>query len=398
MASKQDIRVTPTDTAAIMPQAGNRVPTNHTPTSSSRRSPSVTIPQPPLPYVPGAYFDIKPHTPPPAFHTGTGHSGPDPNEWECDPWPGFEGAPSTIVEMCLEHIPRRTRPPPDQLHPHEATRRLQVTQPIRCGDPCNAQVVRCHVHGKSTDGKEDLAGKDLVAKIYDPLYIGLGKCEEHECSPTYFVEYYYSSEAAAYTKIKQRNLDGKYTPRFEGCWFLELPVHDAEGCLVARREVRLILQQFIPGDTMEALIQRGKVDEINPEVRMQLLDRMMEAHSQLTWIGVQSNDLHPRNYMILKVSDDPPVWQITLIDFSHSLVLEIPDCERKDKPLPESPITTMGRCWPPRCQRWIPKEYDGRIKESYDRRLELMKKRWEGSSEYEPVNYEWLPKPPRGSG
>ncbi|KAK2603312.1 hypothetical protein N8I77_009777 [Diaporthe amygdali] len=397
MTSKQDARIAPT-TAATKPQAGGRGHPNHTrpppferadtPTASSKRS-AVAIPQPSLPYVPGACFDIKPHKPPPAFHTSSGHSGPDPSEWDDDPWPGFEGAPSTIVELCLEHRPRRTSPPPDQ-----ASRRLQVTQQIRCGDPCNTQVVRCRVHGKGMDGKEELDGKDLVAKIFDSLYIGLEKCEEHECSPTYFAEHYYSSEAAAYIRIKEKKLDGKYTPRFEDCWFLELPLYDAEGRLVARREVRLILQQFIPGDTMEALINRGEVEEIDPKVRMGLLDRLMEAHSQLSWVGVQSNDLHPRNYMVSKDSNDFDGWQITLIDFSHSRVLEHPDCVRKDRPLPESPITTMGRRWPPRCQRWIPKESDCRSKESFDRRLKWMKKRWEGMSEYGPINSEWLPKPP----
>lgn len=118
--------------------------------------------------------------------------------------------------MCLEHRPWRTSRPPDQAPPHEATRRLQVTQQIRCGDPYNAQVVRCRVHGKSVDGKENLAGKDLMAKIFDPHYTGLKKCEECECSPTYFMGDYYSSEAAAYTGIKEKKLDGKFPPKFEG--------------------------------------------------------------------------------------------------------------------------------------------------------------------------------------
>lgn len=54
---------------------------------------------------------------------------------------------------------------------------------------------------------------------------------------------------------------------------------------------------------MKALTNHGKVEKINPNVRMDLLDCLMEALSRLTWIGVQSNDLHPRNYMISKDSD-----------------------------------------------------------------------------------------------
>lgn len=49
---------------------------------------------------------------------------------------------------------------------------------------------------------------------------------------------------------------------------------------------------------MEALTNRGEVERIDPNVRMDLLDRLIEARSRLTWIGVQSNGLHPRKYII----------------------------------------------------------------------------------------------------
>ncbi|KAH8743107.1 hypothetical protein F5883DRAFT_441360, partial [Diaporthe sp. PMI_573] len=302
---------------------------------------SVAIPEPPLPYIRNAFFDIKPHKPPPPFG-GSSYLKPDPDKWKCRP------VACTIVEQCLEHLPRETTPP----LPDKATRRLKVTQQIRCGDPCNAQVVRC-----------DIDGKDLVAKIFDPLYIESEKCEEYERSPTYFVESFYSCEAAAYMRIREKGLDGEYTPRFEGCWSLKLPLHDAEGRFMAFREVRLILQQFIPGDTMQALIDRGEVAKIDPEVRMDLLDRIMEAQSRL-FIGVQSDDLHPRNFMVWKDANKSNRWQITLIDFSHSRVRDLPNSKwqrhrGEDTRLPESRITFSGRCWPPRCRGWIPKEFNG---------------------------------------
>ncbi|ROV87202.1 hypothetical protein VSDG_09944 [Cytospora chrysosperma] len=347
--------------------------------AASSKSSSAVTPKPPLPYVCDACFDIKPHEPPPAYDGGSSYFKPDPNEWNGMPWPRGEGAPSTIVEQCLGHLPRKTKPPSDQ-----AARRLQVTQQIRCGDPCNAQVVRCRVDGK-----------DLVAKIFDPLYIDFYKCEDYDLSPTYFSERFYSCEAAAYMRIKEGGLDGKYTPSFEGCWFLELPLHDAGGRLVARREVRLILQQFVPGDTMQALVERGEADKIPPKVRMELLDRIMEAQSQLDFIGVQSNDLHPRNYIVAKDANDSHGWKITLIDFSQSRVRDLPNSKWRTQPgedrrLPLSPINILPRCWPPSCGDWIPKEYKGRTKESYERRLKCMKARWEGSNEYAPVNYHWL--------
>lgn len=357
MTSKHDARVRPT-TAAAAPA-------------------SVPIPKPPVPYIVNACFAIRPHEPSPPFG-GSSYHKPDPARWNAHPWPDFEDAPVTVVEQCLQHPPWQTELPSDQ-----AIRRLKVTQQIRCGDPCNAQVVRC-----------DVDGNDLVAKIFDPFYIELEKCMDLELSPTYFAEFFYSCEAAAYTRIRETGLDGKYTPRFEGCWYLNRPIYDAEGCLVAYREVRLILQQFIPGDTIGNMIEHKEVDQIDPEGRMELLDRIMEAQSQLLFIGVQTDDLHPRNLMVWR---DANGWQIALIDFSHSRVRDLPTSTwRKhkllDTALPESPITASGLCWPPRCRGWIPKEFHCDTKESFDSRLKQMRDRWEGSDQYGPVNEEWIPK------
>jgi hypothetical protein len=346
-----------------------------TPTVASAKATPV---KPSVPYRSGACFKIKPHNPPPPF-SGSSYKKPDPSEWNPDPWPDyFEDAPPTIVEQCLQHLPRRTTPL------DQATRDLKVIGEIRCGDPCNAQVVRCNVDGK-----------DLVAKIFDPLYISQGKCDELECSPVTLAETFYSYEAAAYIRIKEKGLDGKYTPCFEGCWCLELPIHDTNGRLVSR-EVRLILQQFIAGDTMQHLIEQKEVDKIDPEVRMDLLDRLMEALSQLAFIGVQSDDLHPRNYMVSEDKNEKNGWKITLIDFSHSRVSNLPTSkwwtpEGKDAGLPANPMSS-SRLWPPRCQGWIPREYDCATRESFDKRLKRMKERWEGSKEYGPVIERRLPK------
>lgn len=380
MSSEQSVCATPAGATEPQADCSRRLPTP--PSSSSSDEPSDgNVQPPPLPYVPGACFDIKPHKPPPPYDGGGEYYCPDPEDWNGDPWPWGEGSPNTFLEQFFAVPPRKTTPPPDQ-----TARRLQVTHQVRCGDPCKAQVVRCRVDGK-----------ELVAKIFDPLYVGL---DDYGRPPTYFSERFYSCEAAAYDRIKERGLDGRFTPKFEGCWSLELPLRDLNG-LVVRREVRLILQQFIPGDTMQALMGRGEVDKIDPEVRMDLLDRVMEAISQLDFIGVQSFDMHPRNLMVTK--DAQNRWQITLIDFSHSRVQDLPNSKWRtlrgwELQLPESPITIERECWPRSCVEWVPKEYDGRNKDSFERRLKRMKDRWEGCSKYEPVNYRWLYRPPEAGG
>lgn len=382
MSSTQRARVTPPGVAGLQPDNSRRPPIP--PSSSSSSSDADSGPDlqpPPLPYISGACFDIKPHNPPSPYDGGGEYYSPDPKDWNGDPWLWGKGSPDTIIEQYLAVPPRKTAP-----HPDQTRRRLQVTHQIRCGNPCKAQVVRCRVDGT-----------DLVAKIFDPLYVGL---DEYGRPPTYFSEHFYSCEAAVYERIKERGLDGRFTPEFEGCWFLELPLRDLKGRLV-HREVRLILQQFIPGDTMQTLMKRGEANKIDPEVRMDLLDRVMEAESQLDFIGVQSFDMHPRNLMVGQ--DAQNRWQITMIDFSHSRVQDLPNSKWRTRcgwelQLPESPITIERECWPPNCIEWVPKDYDGLTKDSFERRLKRMRDRWEGSSEYEPVNYRWLDRPPEAEG
>lgn len=380
MSPKQGACVTPTSASEPQANSTHRLPTPPSASSSDELSEDNLQP-PPLPYVPGACFDIKPNNPPPAYDGGGDYYKPDPKEWDGNPWPFGQGAPETIVEQLLAHPPRKTTP-----HPDQTARRLQVTNQIRCGDPCKAQVVRCLVDGK-----------ELIAKIFDPLYVGL---DEDGFPPTYYSERFYSCEAAAYERIKERGLDGRFTPKFEGCWSFELPLRDVEGRVI-HREVRLILMQFIPGDTMQAWMERGEMEKINPRVRMDLLDRLMEAISELDFIGVRSDDIHPRNLMVTK--DAKNKWRITLIDFTHSRVKDLVYSKwrtrrGREQQLPESPITIVMECWPPNCVGWVPKEYDGQTKDSFERRLKQMKDRWEGSSKYEPVNYNWLWGPPEAGG
>lgn len=377
MSSENGVCLTPTGSAgSLVSRKHRRLPTP--PTSSSPDiSCDSNLQPPPLPYVPGACFDIKPHNPPPPLDNGAWYEKPDPQEWNRDPWPRGKGAPDTVVEQLLAHPLRKTIP-----HSDQTPRCLQVTHQIRCGYPCKAQVVRCLVEGR-----------DLVAKIFDPLYVGLD--HEWDFPPTYYSERFYSCEAAAYMRIKERGLDGKFTPQFEGCWFLELLLPDAKGRVV-RREVRLILQQFVPGEAMQALMERGEVENIDPQVRMDLLARTMEICSQLDFIGVINDDVHPRNLIV--ANDAEEEWHITLIDFSHSRVKDLPNSKWRTRrgenwQLPESPITTFWGSWPGGCSEWVPKQYDGEAQDGFERALKWMKDRWEGSSHYEAVNYEWVRRP-----
>ncbi|KAH8787942.1 hypothetical protein F5883DRAFT_707055 [Diaporthe sp. PMI_573] len=373
MSTRQGAPIMPTSASGIPAGDTRRCPT---PPSSSKGPPSASLQPPPLPYVRGAHFEIKPHNPAPPFDNGSGYDNPDAKEWNPNPWPFGDDAPKGIVAQYLAHPPRKPRdktPPKDQVKHN-----LVVTQQIRCGDDCLAQVVRCLVDGE-----------ERVAKIFDPLYVEINRCNEYGFPPTYYSERFYSCEAAAYKRIKESGLDGRYTPKFYDCWFLELPLPIGKGDVVCR-EVCLILQEFIPGDTIEALMKRGEAEKIHPDTRVDLLDRLMEAISHLTFIGVINDDEHPRNFMVTKDAKDG--WQITLIDFSHSRVRDLPNStwwtttRIREQKRPESPMTVLRHCWPPHCSGWIPEKCDGRTEAALRERLEHMEKRWGNSPEYEPVD------------
>lgn len=378
MGTGQGTPVTPTAAAGTQPGSSHRFPTPPSSSSSkgSKGSPSASLEPPPLPYVRGAHFEIQPHTPPPPFDNTNGYDNPDPKEWNPNPWPFGNHAPKGIVAQYLAHPPRNPRgktPPKDQVK-HD----LVVTQQIRCGNDCLAQVVRCRVDGE-----------ERVAKIFDPLYVGIARCNEYGFPPTYYSERFYSCEAAAYKRIEESGLNGQYTPKFYGCWFLELPLPIGREKPVCR-EVCLILQELIPGDTMEALIERGEASTIPPNIRVELLDRVMEAISHLSFIGVINDDEHPRNFMVTK--NTKKGWQITLIDFSHSRVRDLPNSKwwttsrTRDQKRPESPMTVLRHCWPGCCSGWIPEKCNGCTEASLRERLAHMERRWGNSAEYEPVN------------
>ncbi|ROW04712.1 hypothetical protein VMCG_04850 [Cytospora schulzeri] len=344
----------------------------HPPNPSDSEEPlDYSLPR--LPYIPGACFDIKPHNPPPPFGLPW-YTRPSPDEWNYDPWPWREGAPETKLEMCLKHKPRKTTPPQDQ-----AVHRLQVTRQIRCGEEVSAQLVECRLGGSKTR---------LVAKIFDPLYVN----DDGLHTPTYFAERYYAREAAAYMRIKERGLDGKFTPKFEGCWVFEIPLR-LDKNRVVRREVRLILQQFIPGDTVQNLIESGEAQKISFNVRMELMARLMETFSHLDFIGVRTEDPFTRNVMVHKDSQNE--WHITLIDFSHSRVLGLETSkwlyrQGEQVELPISPIAICSGHWPVYPvediqEHWIDPKYRDR-----KTRRRWMDERWGKasgkSSQYQPVD------------
>ncbi|POS71528.1 hypothetical protein DHEL01_v210078 [Diaporthe helianthi] len=451
--------------------------------------------RPVLPYVEGACFEIKRHKPLTPFDNGKCYEPPEPEASSLSnpllpddilppskivdpidhltPWDESSSDPSkippnTITERYLRHRPRKTEP-----HEDGKVRQLEILHQIRVRDGAYAQVVRCRV-----DGIRGL----LVAKIFDPLYRWDDVHLDDDWSPVGFSESEWSCEAAAYERIQARGLDGRYTPRFEGCWSFDVPwelelvpaSNTAINCATTgggphsrrneegrrqgfkvTRNVRLLLMEYIPGDSILNLLETGAYRGIPSAVRMDLLANIAEAQSALWYIRVSQGDRHTRNVMVGKYIEDDEVddvggaeqnghrpwspsslhqangeerspngqerpegqepggsqkWRVVLIDFGRSVVRDLPNtCINirgrvfPEGKLPQNPMTRCKGLWPvyPLClepgtqneANWVDQKYD-----SFEAMRKWMEERWgKGSARahlYQPIEYDKLCKPP----
>lgn len=409
--------------------------------------------RPALPYVPHACFEIKRHEPLTPFDNGKRYKYPEvsrlsdplvpseilrpseilePND-NLTPWSWWASEdtnpskipPETITERYLRHRPRKTTPH----HEDRTTRRLEIIRQIRVRDGAYAQVVQCRVDG--------IQGP-LVAKIFDPLYRWDDVELDEPQSPVGLTESEWSREAAAYARIQRGSLDGIYTPRFEGCWSFDMPwelelvSNSAAGHVSTAssttsghqsgrsggkrgpgspeelelrkltRNVRLLLMEYAPGDSIQHLLETGAYQKLSPEVRMDLLAQIAQADSYLRHIFVNHGDWHSRNAIVVYVKKE---WRVVIVDFAKSVVLDLPNAMSNIKgrlrpagKLPPNPMTRCRGSWPIDGLRlgeanWIDKRYD-----SFKARREWMEARWgEGSASahlYQPIEYAKLHRPP----
>ncbi|KAI3392830.1 hypothetical protein diail_5143 [Diaporthe ilicicola] len=443
--------------------------------------------RPALPYVVNAWFEIKRHELLTPFDNNTTYEYPEvsslsepvipaeilrPNEI-LDPednftpwvWLGskttdpYKIPPKTITERYLRHRPRKATPH----HKDRTPRRLEIIRQIRVRDGAHSQVVQCSVEG--------IQGQ-LVAKIFDPLYRREGMELDMGESPVGLAESEWSREAAAYVRIeemiKNKKLDGRYTPRFKGCWSFDIPYklqlvsnsaaghvstattttgrqcgrsgenrqRESSDKLVRRpisvyRNVRLLLIEYIPGDSILHLLETREYEKIPAEVRMDLVAQVAEAESALWHIRVSHGDRHSRNVIVVRTekehhhssSSSHPgkgeegarngqkrreqgvqecQWRVVWVDFGNSVVLDLPNAISNirgqlppvGKELP-NPMNRSRGSWPlgGLCLaddiNWIDERYV-----EYEARHKWMEARWgEGSASarrYQPVEYDKL--------
>ncbi|KAF2846189.1 hypothetical protein T440DRAFT_482743 [Plenodomus tracheiphilus IPT5] len=149
----------------------------------------------------------------------------------------------------------------------------EIDRPIRGGKDCGAQVL--------------LLRDRLFAKIYDPLYYrftidrgpyvdsenedelilkrDVAKCADNE----------YVAEVAAYKELAQTAFAGSITPRYFGSWNVTIPIKHASISMQCIRRT-----------------------DLTPEQRERIMFKVIEAQSDLEFVGIIHEDFEPRNILL----------------------------------------------------------------------------------------------------
>ncbi|KAK1772060.1 hypothetical protein QBC33DRAFT_555224 [Phialemonium atrogriseum] len=154
-----------------------------------------------------------------------------------------------------------------------------------------------------------------VAKIYDAIYYPLSDYEGLDCM--YLADQSYSREAAAYEVIPA-NFQGAVVPKYFGSW---TSLVECSASPSAFRPVRMILLEFISGETLQDMIfhagaypeRDGSIDI--SEIDYQLLPPEPERLDVLATV-IETKSTGPWDVL---VSHSSP-RRIVLLDFQTALV------------------------------------------------------------------------------
>ncbi|KAL7894119.1 hypothetical protein HDV63DRAFT_391172 [Trichoderma sp. SZMC 28014] len=323
--------------------------------------------KPDLPYVAGARLEIQECQP----HLPFGISFQDETSRKYHWHPAEKCA--TASEFCIQNPPLKGQPIDN---PTLLT--IIIDSKLACGDGRGSQLVKCHYEGNNTP---------LVAKIYDPLYYPWGTMLD----PTHEADEHFTTEATVYKKLQDMHNSDSFgypqvrnhlewsIPEYHGSYTWETQLLDGR-----RRDVRLILMEYIPLPSMWAIIKKKKVENIPAKIRMKLLEKVFPIVSWLEHYGINQNDFAARNIMV-----DPDQGRVVLLDFSIAKIRDMYNSKwsthrQKLPTLPKSPIETFGCYWGDEIQMWVPKEYHT-VQARYDWFMET----WEKSTEFRSLGVMW---------
>ncbi|KAJ5105710.1 hypothetical protein NUU61_003057 [Penicillium alfredii] len=261
--------------------------------------PSTELPKPPVPYTPGWRFQAQSHTAPaptPVIQCGCINSDHEMRERN----------QQSLIDRCLRH-------PPLPGKEGNGAVSLEVIDILKGGDGHSSQVFTARL--LASDSKPEILpqkGTQLVAKIYDPLYLN---DSEGYLNPFSCVDKYYTHEANAYLSLHE--FQGQWIPRYYGSYTLSLPVDS-----VQTRTVRMILVEYIQGMTMS----HAQPKDFSQSARQSILKSIVDLESRIYHADIWLIDVEPRNVILRDPDSDLP--RVVFVDLAHALFNR-----RRDDPL-----------------------------------------------------------------
>ncbi|KAE8163869.1 hypothetical protein BDV40DRAFT_287402 [Aspergillus tamarii] len=252
------------------------------------------ISKPNLPYVGGFEFSVVEFFPP----------EPQIKTFILSPDEAFQRQNTDVLRRCLAKKPLPGWLGSRALH-------LKIKKAIRVGDGKTSQIVLVDV----------LSGQGfttpLVAKLYDPLYY------DHsldDVDPFLYVDVEYTRETAAYRHLHSHG--EKHVPEYYGSYTMDISHSDGQS-----RTVRLILLQYIAGNSMDALQPR----DFTQPLRKIIMEQIVNVESRLYENNLWHRDTSPRNIIIQRPDSNSSNPQITFIDFGHASLGRSPDPKNNDE-------------------------------------------------------------------
>ena len=222
------------------------------------------------------------------------------------------------LDRCLRH-------PPLQGRNGQTGAEARIVRPIRAADGHRAQLLAVRIMSSSSHTIP--LDRDLVAKIYDPLYFD----DMDEFDPFLSSDAFYTHEAAAYTKLSA--LQGDAIPRYFGSFTIRWPARQTS------RLVRLVLMELIPGRSLYQLMTTS----LPRTLRQSIMKKIVDAESAICARSVRHKDVRPINIMIGMV--DGKVKRVAIVDFGYCDLEPHSDPAAKAPVLPDVPISPLLRWW-----------------------------------------------------
>ncbi|KAH7369284.1 hypothetical protein B0T11DRAFT_72230 [Plectosphaerella cucumerina] len=191
---------------------------------------------------------------------------------------------------------------------------LRIIGGLSMSTGLGAQVLLCNVLTAPADLWKAMGFSDrdfpqrLVAKVFDPLYFPKMDSWSRHNDVVSMADKAFAHEAAAYMELhhfrKVKPIIDELVPKFYGTFSVRLADHDKS----RRRNVRMVLMEYIPGETIfdmsvaesnaQGVMVLNPPADVSAELALEAFERVLRGISAMEHVGVFHQDIKPFNVIV----------------------------------------------------------------------------------------------------